>query len=587
MTRNLIVAISMAMALAVVGAGGCGGDPRSPFVEYTSRVKQMIEVEGRYDEAITFLEERSRQFPRAAPTWYWLSIAYFKKGQYEQAVNAMDRAFSSDQPKLAEAWYATAYDFRGWAYFHRGDLQAALADFNRALPIAKDANVRQDALRGRGWIRLRSDQYAQGAADFTAALPLIDRNNHGALVDALEGRAWCGYSSRNYARALSDLNHVWPLIGAGNPAKQKEILWMRGWSKYYLGDFNGAIEDANLALPIETDNDRLNLNDPHRILAFAYLALERDDEALEAIEKARAVPYGLASDQDLAMIYLVMGQRPKAFSVRGGAGWLGLVIEDYNEGGVTGARIASFTGGSAATAGLQAGDVILAIDQQPVTNSKDVSRQVAPLEPGQKIQVDILRNGTRSGHTVTVGSVEEYLAGLPILAPVLKVRPIPPAPVELQTAAVVTAEGQGKTEKTETAGTADEVAPVKAASAVAVENTGADQTPIDKPSLLVKDLKIEPQPVKAGEAFEVTFEVLVEDFSTLEMELELTLVRAIAQDGKSLLEPAPETLTVVNGEPKTIVKKMRASKTAGDYTFEVTLARGEQTARQSVEFRIE
>lgn len=587
MTRNLIVAICVAMALAAVGAGGCGGDPRSPFVEYTSRVKQMIEVEGRVDEAITFLEERSRQFPRAAPTWYWLGIAHFKKGQYEQVIRAMDRAFSSDLPKLPQASYATAYDFRGWAHYHRRNHQAALADFDRALPIAEDASIRQDALRGRGWTRMQSGQYAQGAADFTAALRLIDRSNTIALVDALEGRAWCSRMSGNYREALADLNHALPLIAAGNPAKRKEILYFRGWSKYYLGDFDGAIEDANLALPIKTDNDRLNLNDPHRILAFAYLALEQDDEALDAIEKARTVAYGLASDQDLALMYLVMGQRPKAFSFWGGAGWLGVETADYTAGNVSGARIASMTSESPAEAsGLQVGDVILAVDQQPVT-SKDLAGRIKPLEPGQTIQVDILGNGTRSTRKVTIGSVEVYLAGLPILAPVLKVRPIPPSPVEQEAVATVKAENQKETPKTEASVVPDPAPPVETAPVVAVENAGADQTPIDKPSLLVRDLKIEPQPVKAGETFEVSFEVLVEDFSTLEMELELTVVRAIAQDGKSLLESAPETLTAVNGEPKTIVKKMRASRTAGDYTFEVTLTRGEQTARQSVEFRIE
>lgn len=587
MTRNLIVTISVAMIAVAALCAGCGTASPGGTGDYVMTIKRMIEVEGRYDDAIASLQGRLQKYPRAAPTWYWLGVAHFKKGQYEQAITAMDRAFSSDLPKLPEAWYSTAYDFRGWAHFHRENLQAALADFNRALPIAKDANVRQDALRGRGWARARSGQYAQGAADFTEALPLIDRNNRGALADALEGRARCGYMSRNYERALSDLNHVWPLIDTGNPSKQKEILYLRGWSKYFLGDFDGAIEDANLALPIKTDNDRLNLNDPHRILAFAYLALEQDDEALEAIKKARAVPYGLASDRDLALIYLVQGQRPKAFSLEGGAGWLGVEIQDYSEGGLTGARIASITSESPAKASrLQVGDVILAVDQQPVT-SQDLPQRIKPLEPGQTIQVNILRNGTRSTQKVTIGSVEMYLASLPILAPVLKVRPIPPAPVEEQTVATVKTETEKDTRETEAPLVTNPTSPVETVPVVAVENAGADQTPIDKPCLVVKDLRIEPQPVKAGEAFTVTFDVLVEDFSTLEMELEVGIDCAIAQDGKALLKLAPETLTVVNGEPKTHVKKLRASKTAGDYTFDVTLTRGEQTTTQSLAFRIE
>lgn len=554
---------------------------------YIMTAKRMIEVEGRYDDAIAFLQERSQRSPKAAPVWYWLGIAYHKKGQYEQAVSAMDRAFSCDSPKMAEAWYPTAYDYRGWAHYHSGNLDAALADFNNALKVADNADVRQDALRGRGWVHLFSDRYPEAIADFTQAFALIKDGNRVALADAWLGRAWSRYKSGDYAGALRDLELAWRATDPRDAGGRARILWMRSWSKYYLGDFNGAVEDSNLSLTLNVDRQAMGMDDPRRVLGFAHLALGHDEEALNAIQKAIAEPRGFATDRDLGLMYLVQGQREKAFSFWGGAGWLGLEIHDYSEGGVAGVRIASVaSGGTAKAGGLRVGDVILAIDQQPVTNSKDVPQQVSALRPGQTIQVGILRNGTRSTQKVTIGSVEEYLAGVPILAPVLKVRPIPPAPVEQQAVATVAAESGEETQK-EAPVVSGPTRPVETTSAVAVENAGADRTPIDKPSLLVKDLKIEPLPVKAGEAFTVTFEVRVEDVSTLEMELELTVVRAITQDGKSLLESAPETLTVVNGEPKTIVKKMRASRTAGDYTFEVTLTRGEQTARQSVEFRIE
>ncbi len=567
--RTILTVVWIAGTIVAAMCAGCSS-ANAPG-GYIMTAKRMIEVEGRYDDAIAFLQERSQRSPKAAPVWYWLGIAYHKKGQYEQAVSAMDRAFSCDSPKMAEAWYPTAYDYRGWAHYHSGNLDAALADFNNALKVADDADVRQDALRGRGWVHLFSDRYPEAIADFTQTFALIKDGNRVALADAWLGRASSRYKSGDYAGALRDLELAWRATDPRDAVGRARILWMRSWSKYYLGDFNGAIEDGNLALTLNVDRRSMGMDDPRRVLGFAHLALGHDEEALDAIQKAIAEPRGFATDRDLGLIHLVQGRREKAFSCWGGAGWLGVEIADYKDGDASGARIVNvFAASPAQAAGLKPGDVVLAIDQQPTPSAADLTRAVASRKSGETIQVDILRKAARSSHTVTVGSAESHMAALPILAPVLKVRPIPPvsAVPPVQTAA-------------------DAVAPPQTVSGGSVESAVAEPAAAARPTLVVNALKVEPQPVKAGEPFNVSIDLLAEDSSTLEMELELTLVCAIAQDGKSLLESAPETLTVVNGEPKTTVKKMRASRTAGDYTFQVTLTRGEQTARQSVEFRIE
>jgi putative serine protease PepD len=66
-----------------------------------------------------------------------------------------------------------------------------------------------------------------------------------------------------------------------------------------------------------------------------------------------------------------------------------------------GAQIQSITAGSPAqSAGLRGGDVITAFDGQPVTEPQDLSEAVNGLEPGDQVQVEVLRDGER--HTVGV-----------------------------------------------------------------------------------------------------------------------------------------------------------------------------------------
>ncbi|MEA2400988.1 MAG: hypothetical protein QOK00_1391 [Thermoleophilaceae bacterium] len=66
-----------------------------------------------------------------------------------------------------------------------------------------------------------------------------------------------------------------------------------------------------------------------------------------------------------------------------------------------GAEIQSVTAGSPAqSAGLRGGDVIVGFDGHQVTEPQDVSTAVNALKPGDRVQVEVLRDGQR--HTVAV-----------------------------------------------------------------------------------------------------------------------------------------------------------------------------------------
>ncbi len=94
---------------------------------------------------------------------------------------------------------------------------------------------------------------------------------------------------------------------------------------------------------------------------------------------------------------------------------------------------------AAAKAGLQLGDVITAVDGHPIESSNDLPLWVAMAMPGQKVTVEVLRNGKPQQVRATMDDPElrkptgSATPNVPVLAPLgLAVRPL--LPVELRAA---------------------------------------------------------------------------------------------------------------------------------------------------------
>ena len=64
-------------------------------------------------------------------------------------------------------------------------------------------------------------------------------------------------------------------------------------------------------------------------------------------------------------------------------------------------------GGPAAKAGLQAGDVILAVNGTAVNDSTDLPAQIASMKPGSKATLDVWRDKSKKQVTVTLGSFSD------------------------------------------------------------------------------------------------------------------------------------------------------------------------------------
>ena len=71
---------------------------------------------------------------------------------------------------------------------------------------------------------------------------------------------------------------------------------------------------------------------------------------------------------------------------------------------IRGARVDGFTGepSPAERAGIEVGDVIVAINSQPVERVASLQRIVRAFEPGQRVTVEVMRFGERETVTVTL-----------------------------------------------------------------------------------------------------------------------------------------------------------------------------------------
>lgn len=104
-------------------------------------------------------------------------------------------------------------------------------------------------------------------------------------------------------------------------------------------------------------------------------------------------------------------------------GWLGVVIqpvsrdlaESFGLDEPRGSLIAEVAPDSpASNAGLQAGDIILAVNGNKVDESSTLPRLIGRLAPGDEIELNVLRSGERVTETVTIGDWPEngMLAGM-------------------------------------------------------------------------------------------------------------------------------------------------------------------------------
>jgi len=88
--------------------------------------------------------------------------------------------------------------------------------------------------------------------------------------------------------------------------------------------------------------------------------------------------------------------------------FLGVMLDGSRKGGARIEEVIEDTG--ADRAGLQAGDVIVSVDGREIDASWDLTQAIMRSEPGDRVDVEVLRDGARQSFTVELGEREHGFA---------------------------------------------------------------------------------------------------------------------------------------------------------------------------------
>jgi tetratricopeptide (TPR) repeat protein len=171
--------------------------------------------------------------------WYWVTWTLHKtaKGWINRAdVVGFYPALEYFNEEIKREPTARAYNARGVAYFGRGDLDLALADFNQAIKLDPKMAAAFDN-RGLTWGRKK--EYQKAIADYDQAIKLDPK-----LVSAWNDRAWeeataIEAKTRDGKKAVQDSKKALELAGSSD---DPTLLTTLAAAYATAGDFESAVK---------------------------------------------------------------------------------------------------------------------------------------------------------------------------------------------------------------------------------------------------------------------------------------------------------------------------------------------------------
>ena len=127
---------------------------------------------------------------------------------------------------------ALAHSLRGGAFYYKGDLPRAIADYDEAIRL--DPSFAR-AFNNRCWARAVVGRVQEAVADCDESLRLAPN-----IAKTLENRGFAYLKMGQYDRAIADYEAGLRL----NPANKADYLYGRGLAKLKKGDASGSADVA-------------------------------------------------------------------------------------------------------------------------------------------------------------------------------------------------------------------------------------------------------------------------------------------------------------------------------------------------------
>jgi tetratricopeptide (TPR) repeat protein len=213
--------------------------------------------------------------PQPALFNYYGGLLLLRVKNWESAVHNFSRSLEI-MPRFAEAHLR-----RGIAYYHLGQLAAALADYDAAIKYVPGL---AEAYNYRGALHAKAGEYNKALADFDQALRLspgssISYTNRGSVF----------YLLRQYRVALADFNRAVSL----DPSNKRAYV-CRGFTLTKLRRYGEALSDFNRSIELDPDDaqlyvhrgiiyERIGRNEDARLEFEAALRLDPDNERARRI----------------------------------------------------------------------------------------------------------------------------------------------------------------------------------------------------------------------------------------------------------------------------------------------------------------
>ena len=201
-------------------------------------VGQSFYSQERYDESIRAIERAVAEI--GSGTVEGLAEAYFRLGWLYQHKPDPDKQRAIDRYAKAielKPDYAMAYNNRGVALAHSGDLAGAIADYDQAIALKPDYAM---AYNNRGRARYDGGDLAGAIVDYDKAIALQP-----AYAMAYNNRGLARYDGGDLAGAIADYDQA-----AAFSPDDAETYNDRGVARYDSGDLAGAIVDYDKAIEL-------------------------------------------------------------------------------------------------------------------------------------------------------------------------------------------------------------------------------------------------------------------------------------------------------------------------------------------------